>query len=71
MSELTPTEREQFERLVTIFRHATAEHSEGVYFICGESGNKDDNGLPESIMVCPSYGSDHVEIYRKVARNES
>lgn len=33
------------------------------YFICGEGGEKDINGLPERISVCPAYGADHSEIY--------
>lgn len=35
-----------------------AEKHYGVYFICGEAGEKDQNGIPEQIHVCPAYGSD-------------
>lgn len=40
----------------------------GIYFICGASENKDDLGLPETIMVCPTYGSDIIQLYRKDGR---
>lgn len=37
----------------------------GYYFICGESGTKDDNGLPERIFVCPSHGVDWMMTYQR------
>jgi len=45
----------------------SAEKLEGVYFICGEAGAKDDMGLPEKIMVCPAYGLDGFAIYSKTS----
>ena len=38
----------------------------GNYFICGESSEKDSLGLPETIIVCPFYGSDATVVYRKI-----
>lgn len=35
------------------------------YFICGEGGKKDRDGLPEYIFVCPEYGADGFAIYEK------
>lgn len=40
-----------------------AEKHYGVYFICGEAGKKDPNGMPEQVHVCPAYGSDVVYRY--------
>ena len=37
----------------------------GHFFICGEAGEKDSMGLPEKIMVCPSYGLDGFASYKK------
>ena len=37
----------------------------GDYFICGESSEKDSLGLPNSIAICPSYGTDIAVIYTK------
>jgi hypothetical protein len=37
----------------------------GIYFICGESGAKDDNDLPDNIYICPAYGCDWFQVYEK------
>ena len=37
----------------------------GSYFICGEGGVKDDNGLPERLHVCPAYGVDWMMLYTR------
>ena len=42
-----------------------AERLGGIYFICGEGGEKDTNGLPESIYICPAYGVDWFQVYKK------
>jgi hypothetical protein len=40
----------------------------GSYFICGEGGVKDNNGLPERLHVCPAYGVDWMQIYTRTER---
>lgn len=35
------------------------------YFICGEGGDKDTNLLPDTIHVCPAYGCDWFQVYKK------
>jgi hypothetical protein len=57
----------QLRRVHKMLRHLSAEKLEGVYFICGEAGAKDDMGLPEKIMVCPAYGLDGFAIYSKTS----
>ena len=37
----------------------------GSYFICGEGGVKDENGLPDRIHICPSYGADWMMTYKR------
>lgn len=37
----------------------------GHYFVCGEGGEKDKNGLPETILVCPRYGVSWFASYEK------
>lgn len=54
-------------RVHKMVRHLSAEKLEGVFFICGETGAKDDMGLPEKIMVCPAYGLDGFAIYTKTS----
>ena len=56
--------RKKVEKYETILRHAMSEKT-GVFFICGEAGEKDNMGLPEKIMVCPAYGLDGFASYRK------
>lgn len=51
-------------KLKKILSHLLSDRS-GVYFICGESGNKDTLGLPERIFICPTYGADGFAIYQK------
>ena len=65
MVEITEKEYELFQKLKTIFKHAKAEQLEGVYFICGEGGEKDPMGLPEFISVCPAFGLDGFAYYKK------
>ena len=54
--------REENEKLRTMVRHVIADRT-GVYFVCGELGEKDSLGLPKKILVCPAYGSDGFAIY--------
>ena len=50
-----------------ILRHIMSEKLEGVYFICGEGGEKDSMNLPKTILVCPAYGLDGFAIYTKTS----
>jgi hypothetical protein len=49
-----------------IFRHLTPETSR-FFFICGEAGPHDSQGLPEKIFVCPTYGLDGFTVYSKTS----
>jgi hypothetical protein len=62
--EITEKEFELFQKLKKIWVHSVPEKS-GLYFICGEGGEKDAMGLPEMIMVCPTYGLDGMAMYKK------
>jgi hypothetical protein len=55
---------ELYERERIRFRHAKPEMT-GAYFIAGESGNKDNNMLPDRISICPAYGCDWTIQYAK------
>ena len=70
MVEITDAEYELFTQLKTIWKHSVPEQS-GAYFICGSSTDKDEQGLPEMIMVCPAMGLDHSVMYRKVEKSDS
>jgi hypothetical protein len=43
----------------------SAEKLQGVYFICGEGGEKDSMNLPQKLLVCPAYGLDGFAVYTK------
>jgi hypothetical protein len=60
-------ELEKLRRVFKMVRHISAEKLDGVFFICGEAGEKDEMGLPEKILVCPSYGLDGFAIYTKTS----
>jgi len=51
-------------KIKTAIVHERAEET-GAFFITGEGGEKDDVGLPEYIMICPSYGFAGFATYRK------
>jgi len=62
---LDETDRKRFEALRWMFFHMMPEKSPDTYFICGEAGSKNDNNLPEKVMICPAYGVDFFEVYRR------
>ena len=51
-------------KLKEILRKLLPEKS-GHFFVCGEIGEKDSMGLPESILVCPHYGLEGFAVYKK------
>ena len=55
---------EENEKLKNILRKAFPEKS-GHYFITGEMGETDSMGLPNRILVCPAYGLDGMQAYKK------
>lgn len=59
-------ELDKLRQFVQLVRHTgLAEKMGGIYFICGEGGEKDNNNLPERIHVCPAYGVDWFQVYEK------
>ena len=46
-----------------IFRHNLTPDKGFNYFICGEGGSKDTNGLPEKLYLSPAYGCDWFQVY--------
>jgi len=53
MVEVTEEEYKLFQIYRKIFRHSYPELS-GSYFISGEAGEKDQNGLPEAVTFAPA-----------------
>lgn len=59
------------ERQQVIIRRIYAEHLPNTWFVCGEMGEKDSNGLPQYIDVCPAYGVGWYQVYEKTDRSVS
>jgi hypothetical protein len=60
--------KEKCNRQAMILRRLTPENFPNTYFICGEAGEKDINGLPETIMVVPAYGVDWNMTYKRTGK---
>lgn len=59
-------ELRELRKLKSLIKHVDlAEKLGDIYFICGEGGNKDTNNLPERIHICPAYGVDWFQVYKK------
>ena len=56
--------RKKVDKYETILKHAMSEKT-GVFFICGEAGEIDNNGLPDTVFICPAMGLDWSVAYRK------
>jgi hypothetical protein len=53
---------------VDLYLKTSYPDKSGSYFISGEGGVKDDNGLPERLHICPAYGADWMQIYTRTER---
>lgn len=50
---------------VEMYLETSYPDKSGSYFICGEGGVKDGNGLPERLHICPAYGVDWMMLYTR------
>lgn len=64
MKEITDEEYELFRKLTKIWFHTQPDKT-GSFFICGEGGDKDDDGLPDIILICPRIGGNVTAVYEK------
>ena len=53
------------QKLAKIVKRVYVDIFPDTYFISGEMGDKDQNGLPHRIEICPAYGVDWVQIYER------
>lgn len=58
--------RDKCDKQAMVLQHAFPERS-GVYFICGQGGEVDDNGLPDTVSICPVFGADWSAIYKRIS----
>jgi hypothetical protein len=57
--------REKCDKQAMILRRLTPDKFPDTFFIHGHLGTKDQNGLPEKLLVVPAYGCDWSQIYVK------
>lgn len=55
--------RDKCDQQAMILRRLTPENFPDTYFICGEAGKRDQNGMPKKILVAPAYGVDFAYEY--------
>lgn len=51
-----------------IIHRIYADKFPNTWFPCGEHGEKDQNGLPKYIEICPAYGVDWSHVYERTDR---
>ena len=61
-SELA-TYKKGYESSMRIIKSIFPDKFADNYFICGELGAKDNNNMPDKLMVCPAYGTDFFYVY--------
>ena len=64
MKEITEEEYALYKKLLKSWLHSDPDRF-GSFFICGEAGERDKQGLPKKILICPQMGSDEMVIYSK------
>ncbi len=55
--------REKCNKQAMVFQRLIPDKFPGVYFIHGEIGEKDENGMPKKLLVVPAYGVDFSYVY--------
>ena len=62
-------ELKELRKLRSLVRHEVlAERLGDRYFICGQGGSLDKNGLPDRIWICPTYGASWFQVYEKTSQ---
>jgi len=51
-----------------ILRRLTPDKFPDTYFIHSGLGEKDKNGMPEKLLVCPAYGLDFSYVYERTEK---
>jgi hypothetical protein len=61
--------KEKCNKQANLLMQLTPEKFPGIMFIHAHLGEKDINGMPEKILMIPTYGSDVTYIYERKDRN--
>lgn len=62
---ITQKYKDGYDAAMRILKSTYPDKFPDAYFISGEGGKKDENGLPKQIYVCPAYGVDWFQIYER------
>lgn len=62
---MTQKYKDGYDAAMRIIKSTYPDKFPDTYFICGEGGEKDKNNLPDTIHVCPAYGCDWFQVYKK------
>lgn len=65
LREEVDTFKKGYDAAMRIVRSTYPDKFPNTYFIHGELGEKDENGLPEKLMIVPAYGVDWFQVYEK------
>jgi len=65
LREEVATYKNGYEAAMRIVKSTYADKFPNSYFIHGDLGEVDENGLPDKIMIVPAYGVDWFQIYQK------
>jgi hypothetical protein len=57
--------KDKCDKQAMMLRRLFPDRNADTYFICGEGGDKDRNGLPQRIHVCPAYGASFSTAYER------
>jgi hypothetical protein len=60
--------QEKCNKQAEILRRLTPDKFPDTYFIHSGVGHKDQNGMPEKLLVCPAYGVDFVYVYERTEK---
>lgn len=62
---LDEQERQMASKILLAFGQAFYEKT-GAMFISGIAGKSDQNGLPDGVFICPTFGADFSSFYKRV-----
>jgi hypothetical protein len=60
--------KEKCDKQAMILRRLSPDKFPDTFFIHGVLGEKDINGMPEKLLVCPAYGVDFSYIYERTEK---
>ena len=60
--------KEKCDKQAMILRRLTPEHFPDTIFICDVLGERDQNNMPDKLLVVPAYGVDFAYVYQNTGK---